>query len=106
MLESNYLAVLTQPTYEKPIRTLDDFLASSKKVFLYPEGSMFIEFYASFDDPKFTEMAGRMYVSKDDEHYIELSKGIHTKNNDVLMSPWLDPENIDFGFWYRSLAVP
>ena len=106
MLESNYLAVLTQPTYEKPIRTLDDFLASSKNAFTYTEGGIFLEFYAEFDDPKFTEMARRMYLPKDDEHMVQLLKEIHTKNNDVYMSAWLDPENLDFGFWYRSKVLP
>lgn len=32
MLESNYLAVLIQPTYEKPIKTLDDVIGMIPKV--------------------------------------------------------------------------
>ena len=106
MLLSNYLAVLTQPTYEQPIRNLDDFLASSKNVFIYPDGAIFVEFYAEFDDPKFNEMASRLYVSKDNDHYDQLSKEIHTKNKDVSMGAWLDPHHLDYGFWYRSKALP
>ena len=106
MLLSNYLAVLTQPTYEKPIRTLDDLLASSKNVFTYPDGGIFLELYAEFDDPKYTEMASRMYLSKDDDHLVQLIKELHSKNNDVYLSTWLDESDLEYGFWYRSKSLP
>ena len=105
MLLTNYLAVLTKPNYDHPIRNLDDFLASSKNVFIYPYGSNFIEVFSQSKDPRVAEMAKRMYAAKDSEHYNQLMKEIHTKDKDVAISAWLlvEPGN---EFWYRSNALP
>ena len=56
MLLSNYLAVLTQPNYEQPIQNLDDFLASSQKVFIYAEGKNMIKRISESKDSKTAEM--------------------------------------------------
>ena len=105
MLLSNYLAVLTKPNYDQPIKNLDDFLASSKNVFIYPGGSIFIEFFSQSKDPRLAEMAKRMYEAKDDDNYDQLMKEIHTKDKDVSLNPYLEDHEIDYGFWYRSSAL-
>ena len=107
MLLSNYLAVLTQPNYEQPIKNIDDFLASDKNVFIYPYGSNFIEFYSQSKDSRVAEMGKRMYAAKNYEHYDQLLKEIHTKDKDVTIHSFLDYQyQIDFGFWYKSNSLP
>ena len=97
---------MTKPNYDQPIKNLDDFLASSKNVFIYPDGIDFIDFFSESKDSKVAELGKRMYAAKDDNQLDQLMKEIHTKDKDVTFGSWLLDTQIDYGFWYRSSALP
>ena len=109
MLESNYLAVLTKPTFEKPIRNLDDFIATSKGVFTnYPTGNM-SSYYLEIGEPRFIELARRMYEPNDVEHWEQLMMEVHTNDNadtDIYIDGFMDPKYYELGWWYRSKKLP
>ena len=106
MLLSNYLAVLTQPTYQKPIKNLDDFLASSKGVLMFPEGSGYPDYLAESTVPAIVELGARMYAAKDYDEYDIMMEEIHTKNKDVSINPWIEEFQWEYGYWYQSGALP
>lgn len=101
MLLSNYLAVLTKPNYNKPIKNIDDFLASDKGLF-YIYAEYLKQLFANTPDSQFQQLAERLIAPDDKEHYQDLLKRVHSDNDVVSLNAWLQEDEYGYGSWYRS----
>ena len=99
MLLSNYLAVLMKPTYDEPIRNIDDVLASNKKVYYVPGGEFIQQIFATSADPRYAEIGkNRFIIPETWEEYDELVQRVFEENDVIgLWRQFGAP-----GHWYKS----
>ena len=103
ILLSNYLAVLIQPTYNKPIKTVDDVLESGLEVFYTAGGSFLVDLLKKSLDSRYQDLAKIIYIPDNTDEENAIIEAMHQDYSWVFMSMRAyDWEQYRHHHWYQG----
>ena len=100
----NYLSVLIEPSYEKPVDTTADLIERNITLFLWPGTETWIRHFKNSPDPNFQELSQRIIISKDwDEYFVDMPEKVISTGMyaDMGTLPLYALEE-ELKNWYRS----